>query len=51
MAKQVRSVRIPDGRWNAVKDIAKREKKTASDVVNEAVEERIQKDAKKRGKK
>ncbi|MEU4823118.1 hypothetical protein AB0H37_14705 [Actinomadura sp. NPDC023710] len=48
--KPVRSVRVPDGRWNAVKDKAKREGKTTSDVVNEALEEHLQKDAKKRGK-
>jgi predicted DNA-binding protein len=46
----VRAVRMPDGRWDAVKDIAKRDNKTASDVVNEAVEEHIQKDAKRHGK-
>jgi predicted DNA-binding protein len=47
----VRTVRMPDGRWNAVLDIAKRDGKTASDVVNEAVEEHIKKDAKRHGKK
>lgn len=48
--KPVRSVRIPDGRWEAVKDKAKREGKSSSDVVNEAIEEHLQKDAKKRKK-
>jgi hypothetical protein len=47
----VRAVRVSDGRWNAVLDIAKRDNKTASDVVNEAVEEHIQRDAKRHGKK
>lgn len=48
---RVHSVRIADGRWKAVEDIAARDNKTASDVVNEAVEEHIQRDAKRRGKK
>ncbi|MFG1855020.1 hypothetical protein ACGFJT_24520 [Actinomadura geliboluensis] len=45
--KPVRSVRMPDGRWKAVKDLAKEEKKTASDVVNEAVESHLKKKGKK----
>jgi predicted DNA-binding protein len=48
MAKDVHSVRIPEGRWKAVKAIAERDDKTASDVVNEAIEEHIQKDAKRK---
>jgi hypothetical protein len=44
---KARSVRIPDGRWNAVLKIAERDNKTASDVVNEAVEEYVQRDAKR----
>lgn len=34
-----------------MKDIAARDGKTPSDIVNEAVEEHIQKDAKRHGKK
>lgn len=48
MAKQVRSVRIPDGRWKAVKDVAAEEDKTASDVVNEAIEEHLSKRERKK---
>ncbi|MBT2207036.1 hypothetical protein [Actinomadura sp. NEAU-AAG7] len=48
--KPVRSVRVPDGRWQAVKDMAERENKTTSDVVNEALEEHLQRDAKRRKK-
>lgn len=51
MAKDVHSVRIPAGRWKAVQDIATRDEKTASDVINEAVEEHVQRDAKRKGKK
>ncbi|MGI5232837.1 hypothetical protein [Actinoallomurus sp. CA-142502] len=47
---KARSVRIPDGRWKAVNDIAERDDKTASDVVNEAIEEHIQRDAKRQKK-
>ncbi|WP_433174183.1 hypothetical protein [Actinoallomurus sp. CA-150999] len=46
--KPVRSVRIPDGRWDAVKDKAKREGKSASDVVNEALEEHLSRDQRKK---
>lgn len=46
MAKDVRSVRMSDSRWKAVKDVAKDEKKTASDVVNEAVESHLRKKGK-----
>ena len=42
-----RSVRIPDGRWKAVKDLAAEEGKTASDVVNEAVEGHLRRKGKK----
>ncbi|GAA0348095.1 hypothetical protein NE235_10840 [Actinoallomurus spadix] len=48
--KPVRSVRIPDGRWQAVKDKARRENKTASDVVNEALEEHLAKDERRKKK-
>ena len=43
-----RGILIPDGRWAAVQEIAERDQKTASDVVNEAVEEYVQKDKRKR---
>lgn len=44
----MRSVRIPDGRWSAVHDLAKQEQKTASDVVNEAIESHLRKKGRKK---
>lgn len=48
MGGDVRSVRVPDGRWKAVKDLAEQEQKTASDVVNEALEEHLSKAQRKK---
>ena len=45
---KVRGIRIPDGRWEAVKDKAKREGKSANEVVNDAIEKDLKRDARKR---
>lgn len=47
---KARGVRIPDGRWQAVKDKAERDGKTANEVVNDAIEKELRRDARKRGK-
>jgi predicted transcriptional regulator len=46
---RTRGIRIPDARWQAVEEIAERDDKSASAVVNEAIEEHIKRDARKHG--
>ncbi len=47
---KVRGIRIPDGRWEAVKDKAKRDGSSANEVVNDAIEKELRRDARKRKK-
>lgn len=41
-----RTVRVPDGRWQAAKEKAEREGKDVSDVVNDCLERYVRRDGK-----
>lgn len=43
-----RTVRVPDGRWQAAKEKAEREGKDVSDVVNDCLERYVRRDGKKK---
>jgi len=47
---KVRGVRIPDDRWKAVQEKAKRDGTSANQVVNDAIEKELKRDARRRKK-